>query len=257
MLGFRLARGDCRKVGRRVRRLAVRGGLLRGLSWSWVDGAVSSEADRKIDLREGRRQHPRRLRTGMSGWGRSGGTPEIPTPGRWMFRHPGEVIHGDKAKELPTRVQTGRSGPGAFREGPHPHRHTPESGHPSGDAAELTTPSEWPTPAGTRQVMRSSTPTTDRNTHLTQSARLWPSWTSGKSPAAPAHASTTRPRRASSPYSNPRSAPGSGRPGHRLGRTYSNGSRSITTERGSTRPSATSPPPPGKSRYRQRLDLAA
>ncbi|MFJ5309015.1 hypothetical protein, partial [Streptomyces sp. NPDC088350] len=30
-----------------------------------------------------------------------GVTPEIPTPGRWMFRHPGEVIHGGKAKEFP------------------------------------------------------------------------------------------------------------------------------------------------------------
>ncbi|MEV0737562.1 hypothetical protein AB0I51_16610, partial [Streptomyces sp. NPDC050549] len=31
----------------------------------------------------------------------AGVTPEIPTPGRWMFRHPGEVIHGGKAKEFP------------------------------------------------------------------------------------------------------------------------------------------------------------
>ncbi|MEV0911713.1 hypothetical protein, partial [Streptomyces hokutonensis] len=31
----------------------------------------------------------------------NGVTPEIPTPGRWMFRHPGEVIHGGKAKEFP------------------------------------------------------------------------------------------------------------------------------------------------------------
>ncbi|MFI1416933.1 hypothetical protein ACH4VX_02915 [Streptomyces sp. NPDC020731] len=31
----------------------------------------------------------------------SGVTPEIPTPGRWTFRHPGEVIQGGKAEERP------------------------------------------------------------------------------------------------------------------------------------------------------------
>ncbi|WTI75231.1 integrase core domain-containing protein [Streptomyces sp. NBC_00727] len=35
-----------------------------------------------------------------AGWVVSGVTPEIPTPGRWMFRHPGEVIQGGKAEEL-------------------------------------------------------------------------------------------------------------------------------------------------------------
>ncbi|WP_153183300.1 transposase [Streptomyces sp. E5N91] len=48
-------------------------------------------------------------------------TPEIPTPGRWMFHHPGEAIQGGKAEEPPRGVQAGRGGPGAFLEGPNPH----------------------------------------------------------------------------------------------------------------------------------------
>jgi len=76
----------------------------------------------------------------------SGVTPEIPTPGRWMFRHPGEVIHGGKAEELPPGVQAGCTGSGALLEGPFPHGHCPEPGHPSRDAAQLGPRRQGPMP---------------------------------------------------------------------------------------------------------------
>ena len=103
------------------------------------------------------------------------------------------------------------------------------------------TPFAWLTSAVIRPVTRFSAPIAGRNRRQSNSRKHWRSWTSGRVQAEPARASIMRPRRASSPYSSPRSAPLLGRPGGRPGRTYSDGSRSITTESGSTRPSATSP----------------